>query len=115
MTLVPEGLKAALGKVIRDPQDLLDSQVCCSTNHFGLLGSAVTELPLLSPVFLKGASGPRGLVGFGRPGNQGIQGKPGPPGDPGQRGNAGPPGVCDMSMCYQMYDLREHYRKGPSV
>ncbi|XP_056868130.1 collagen alpha-1(XXI) chain [Takifugu flavidus] len=62
-----------------------------------------------------GASGPRGFDGVGRPGNQGIPGKPGPPGDPGQRGNPGPPGVCDMSMCYQTYDLREHYRKGPNM
>ncbi|XP_034718296.1 collagen alpha-1(XXI) chain [Etheostoma cragini] len=62
-----------------------------------------------------GIQGPRGFDGIGHPGNQGIPGKPGPPGHPGKRGNPGLPGVCDMSMCYQMYNVREHYSKGPNV
>nr|XP_029133786.1 collagen alpha-1(XXI) chain-like [Labrus bergylta] len=62
-----------------------------------------------------GIQGPRGFDGVGHPGNQGIPGKPGPPGDPGKRGNPGLPGVCDLSMCYQTYNLREHYSKGPNV
>ncbi|XP_053715725.1 collagen alpha-1(XXI) chain-like [Synchiropus splendidus] len=62
-----------------------------------------------------GVQGPRGFDGIGHPGNQGIPGKPGPPGDPGKRGYPGVPGVCDASTCYQTYDLREHYSKGPNV
>lgn len=62
-----------------------------------------------------GIRGPRGFDGIGQPGSQGIPGKPGPPGDPGKRGSPGLPGVCDVSMCYQTYDLREHYSKGPDV
>nr|XP_046227047.1 collagen alpha-1(XXI) chain [Scatophagus argus] len=62
-----------------------------------------------------GIQGPRGFDGIGHPGNQGIPGKPGPPGDPGKRGNPGLPGICDVSMCYQTYNLREHYSKGPNV
>ncbi|KAE8280128.1 Collagen alpha-1(XXI) chain Precursor [Larimichthys crocea] len=62
-----------------------------------------------------GIQGPRGFDGIGHPGNQGIPGKPGPPGDSGKRGNPGLPGVCDASMCYQTYNLREHYSKGPNV
>lgn len=66
-------------------------------------------------LFITGASGPRGFDGIGQPGNQGFPGKPGPQGDPGKRGNQGPPGICDISMCYQTYDLGEHYRKGPNM
>ncbi|XP_051910160.1 collagen alpha-1(XXI) chain [Hippocampus zosterae] len=62
-----------------------------------------------------GARGPRGFDGIGQPGNQGIPGKPGPPGDPGKRGNPGTPGICDLSVCYQTYNLREHYSKGPNI
>lgn len=62
-----------------------------------------------------GIQGPRGFDGIGHPGNQGIPGKPGPPGDPGKRGSPGLPGMCDISMCYQTYNLREHYSKGPNV
>ncbi|TKS88065.1 Collagen alpha-1(XXI) chain [Collichthys lucidus] len=62
-----------------------------------------------------GIQGPRGFDGIGHPGNQGIPGKPGPPGDSGKRGNPGLPGVCDASMCYQTYNLREHYSKGPNI
>ncbi|XP_070709368.1 collagen alpha-1(XXI) chain [Pempheris klunzingeri] len=62
-----------------------------------------------------GIQGPRGFDGIGYPGNQGIPGKPGPPGDPGKQGHQGLPGVCDISMCYQTYNLREHYSKGPNV
>ncbi|XP_071342022.1 collagen alpha-1(XXI) chain [Trachinotus anak] len=62
-----------------------------------------------------GIQGPRGFDGIGHPGNQGIPGKPGPPGDPGKRGSPGFPGVCDVSMCYQTYNLREHYSKGPNI
>ncbi|XP_070784405.1 collagen alpha-1(XXI) chain [Enoplosus armatus] len=62
-----------------------------------------------------GIQGPRGFDGTGHPGNQGMPGKPGPPGDPGKRGSPGFPGVCDVSMCYQTYNLREHYSKGPNV
>ncbi|XP_070842227.1 collagen alpha-1(XXI) chain [Chaetodon trifascialis] len=67
------------------------------------------------PPGLPGIQGPRGFDGIGHPGNQGIPGKPGPPGDLGKRGNPGLPGVCDISMCYQTYNLREHYSKGPNV
>ncbi|CAI5673990.1 unnamed protein product [Oreochromis niloticus] len=63
----------------------------------------------------QGIQGPRGFDGTGQPGNQGIPGKPGPPGDPGKRGSPGLPGVCDISMCYQTYNLREHYSKGPHI
>ncbi|XP_068565560.1 collagen alpha-1(XXI) chain [Cebidichthys violaceus] len=62
-----------------------------------------------------GIQGPRGFDGIGHPGNQGIPGKPGPLGEPGKRGHPGLPGVCDVSMCYQTYNLREHYSKGPNV
>ncbi|XP_067434340.1 collagen alpha-1(XXI) chain-like [Thunnus thynnus] len=62
-----------------------------------------------------GVQGPRGFDGIGHPGNQGIPGEPGPPGDPGKQGNPGLPGICDVSMCYQTYNLREHYSKGPNV
>ncbi|KAK2858581.1 hypothetical protein Q5P01_003201 [Channa striata] len=62
-----------------------------------------------------GIQGPRGFDGIGHPGNQGIPGKPGPPGYPGKRGSPGVPGVCDISICYQTYNLREHYSKGPNV
>ncbi|CAK6972407.1 collagen alpha-1(XXI) chain-like [Scomber scombrus] len=62
-----------------------------------------------------GVQGPRGFDGIGHPGNDGIPGKPGPPGEPGKRGNPGIPGICDISMCYQTYNLREHYSKGPNV
>ncbi|KAK9528075.1 hypothetical protein VZT92_014571 [Zoarces viviparus] len=62
-----------------------------------------------------GIQGPRGFDGMGHPGNQGIPGKPGPLGEPGKRGHPGIPGVCDVSMCYQTYNLREHYSKGPNV
>ncbi|XP_040921999.1 collagen alpha-1(XXI) chain [Toxotes jaculatrix] len=62
-----------------------------------------------------GIQGPRGFDGIGHPGNQGIPGKPGPPGHPGKRGSTGLPGMCDVSMCYQTYNLREHYSKGPNV
>lgn len=62
-----------------------------------------------------GIQGPRGFDGMGHPGNEGIPGKPGLPGDHGKRGNPGLPGVCDPSMCYQTYNLREHYSKGPNI
>ncbi|XP_061661525.1 collagen alpha-1(XXI) chain-like [Syngnathoides biaculeatus] len=62
-----------------------------------------------------GARGQRGFDGVGQPGNQGIPGKPGPPGESGKRGNPGTPGLCDLSMCYQTYNLREHYSKGPNI
>ncbi|XP_068438250.1 collagen alpha-1(XXI) chain [Clinocottus analis] len=62
-----------------------------------------------------GIQGPRGFDGIGHPGNQGIPGKPGPLGQPGKRGHPGLSGVCDVSMCYQTYNLREHYSKGPNV
>ncbi|XP_072234891.1 uncharacterized protein [Leuresthes tenuis] len=62
-----------------------------------------------------GIQGPRGFDGIGQPGNQGIPGNQGPPGYPGKRGSQGLPGICDLSMCYQTYSLREHYSKGPNV
>ncbi|XP_034428699.1 collagen alpha-1(XXI) chain [Hippoglossus hippoglossus] len=62
-----------------------------------------------------GIQGSRGFDGIGHSGNQGIPGKQGPQGDPGKRGSSGAPGVCDISMCYQTYNLREHYSKGPNV
>lgn len=64
---------------------------------------------------LPGIQGPRGFDGIGHPGSQGIPGKPGPPGDPGKRGSPGPTGTCDASVCYQTYQQRERYSKGPSV
>ncbi|XP_077081096.1 uncharacterized protein LOC143733313 isoform X2 [Siphateles boraxobius] len=61
-----------------------------------------------------GIQGPRGSDGVGVPGPPGITGKSGTPGVPGKPGPQGPTGVCDMSICYQSYNLRdEHYRKGP--
>lgn len=62
-----------------------------------------------------GIQGPRGFDGIGYPGNQGIPGKPGLPGDPGKQGSPGLPGVCDVTMCYRTYNLRQHYSKGPDV
>uniref|UniRef100_A0A3P9HBL9 Collagen alpha-1(XXI) chain n=1 Tax=Oryzias latipes TaxID=8090 RepID=A0A3P9HBL9_ORYLA len=67
------------------------------------------------PTGLKGIQGPRGFDGIGYPGNHGIPGKPGSPGEPGKRGSPGLPGACDASMCYQAYNLRELYSKGPEV
>ncbi|KAJ0022780.1 hypothetical protein NQD34_014914 [Periophthalmus magnuspinnatus] len=61
-----------------------------------------------------GSQGLRGFDGTGHPGVPGPQGKQGPPGYPGKRGGPGLPGVCDVSMCYQSYNLRDHYSKGPS-
>ncbi|XP_016107026.1 collagen alpha-1(XXI) chain [Sinocyclocheilus grahami] len=61
-----------------------------------------------------GIQGPRGSDGIGIPGPPGIPGKSGAPGIPGKQGPPGPAGVCDMSICYQSYDLRdERYSKGP--
>ncbi|XP_057179067.1 collagen alpha-1(XXI) chain [Triplophysa rosa] len=61
-----------------------------------------------------GMQGPRGSDGIGFPGPPGIPGKSGIPGVPGKQGPPGPAGVCDMSICYQAYNLRgEHYSKGP--
>ncbi|XP_026094061.1 collagen alpha-1(XXI) chain-like [Carassius auratus] len=61
-----------------------------------------------------GIQGPRGSDGIGIPGPPGITGKSGAPGVPGKQGPPGPAGVCDMSICYQSYDLREErYSKGP--
>ncbi len=58
--------------------------------------------------------GPRGSDGIGITGPPGISGKYGTPGIPGKQGPPGPAGVCDMSICYQSYDLRdERYSKGP--
>lgn len=74
-----------------------------------------TFAPILFFLISAGIQGPRGFDGIGHPGNQGIPGKPGPPGYPGKRGSPGLPGVCDVSMCYQTYNLREHYSKGPNV
>lgn len=74
-----------------------------------------TFAAILSFLITAGIQGPRGFDGIGHPGNQGIPGKPGPPGYPGKRGSPGLPGVCDVSMCYQTYNLREHYSKGPNV
>ncbi|XP_036073245.1 collagen alpha-1(XXI) chain [Oryzias melastigma] len=67
------------------------------------------------PAGQPGIQGPRGFDGIGYPGNHGTPGKPGPPGEPGKRGSPGLPGACDASMCYQAYNLREHYIKGPEV
>lgn len=61
-----------------------------------------------------GMQGPHGSDGIGFPGPPGIAGKSGIPGVPGKQGPPGPAGVCDMSICYQAYNLRgEHYSKGP--
>ena len=81
-----------------------------STAVFSIIFSYFSSLLITA-----GIQGPRGFDGIGHPGNEGVPGKPGPPGDPGKRGNPGPPGVCDASMCYQTYNLREHYSKGPNV
>ncbi|KAG9276700.1 collagen alpha-1(XXI) chain-like [Astyanax mexicanus] len=62
-----------------------------------------------------GIQGPRGSDGIGLPGPPGMPGKSGSPGIPGKRGAPGPAGVCDMSICYQAYNLREdRYSKGPN-
>ncbi|XP_067291571.1 collagen alpha-1(XXI) chain [Pseudorasbora parva] len=61
-----------------------------------------------------GIQGPRGSDGIGVPGPPGIAGKSGSPGIPGKPGPPGPSGVCDMSICYQSYNLRDElYSKGP--
>lgn len=62
-----------------------------------------------------GIQGARGFDGVGYPGSQGIPGKPGPAGIPGKLGIPGLPGVCDLSMCYQTYDVRDSYSKGPNI
>ncbi|KAL7887572.1 hypothetical protein AOLI_G00052930 [Acnodon oligacanthus] len=62
-----------------------------------------------------GIQGPRGSDGIGLPGPPGMPGKSGSPGIPGKRGAPGPTGVCDMSICYQAYNLRDdRYSKGPN-
>ncbi|KAI4872569.1 hypothetical protein NFI96_022284 [Prochilodus magdalenae] len=62
-----------------------------------------------------GIEGPRGSDGIGLPGPPGMPGKSGSPGIPGKRGAQGPAGVCDMSICYQAYNLRDdRYSKGPN-
>ncbi|XP_076827467.1 uncharacterized protein LOC143474072 [Brachyhypopomus gauderio] len=67
------------------------------------------------PAGQPGIQGPRGIDGIGLPGPPGMTGKSGSPGTPGKRGAPGPAGVCDMSSCYQAYNLRnEHYSKGPN-
>ncbi|XP_053350878.1 collagen alpha-1(XXI) chain [Clarias gariepinus] len=63
----------------------------------------------------RGIQGSHGIDGIGLPGPSGPPGKSGSPGLPGKRGAPGPAGVCDMSICYQAYNLREqHYSKGPN-
>ncbi|XP_045076953.1 collagen alpha-1(XXI) chain-like [Coregonus clupeaformis] len=67
------------------------------------------------PTGQSGVQGPRGSDGIGRPGPQGMPGKSGSPGMPGKQGSSGLPGVCDMSSCYQTYNLRnDPYSKGPN-
>ncbi|XP_035269109.1 collagen alpha-1(XXI) chain [Anguilla anguilla] len=62
-----------------------------------------------------GLQGPHGRDGEGLPGLTGIPGKAGMPGTPGKRGPPGQAGVCDMSVCYQAYNLRENqFSKGPN-
>ncbi|XP_060776832.1 collagen alpha-1(XXI) chain [Neoarius graeffei] len=63
----------------------------------------------------RGIPGLHGTDGIGLPGPPGTPGKSGSPGLPGKRGAPGPAGVCDMSICYPAYNLREeHYSKGPN-
>ncbi|KAI5106540.1 collagen alpha-1(XXI) chain-like isoform X1 [Silurus meridionalis] len=63
----------------------------------------------------RGFPGRDGTDGIGLPGPPGAPGKSGFPGLPGKRGAPGPAGVCDMSICYPAYNLREeHYSKGPN-
>ncbi|KAB5586499.1 hypothetical protein PHYPO_G00002420 [Pangasianodon hypophthalmus] len=63
----------------------------------------------------RGIQGLHGTDGIGLPGPPGTPGKSGSPGLPGKRGAPGPAGVCDMSICYPAYNLREeHYSKGPN-
>ncbi|XP_017341298.1 collagen alpha-1(XXI) chain [Ictalurus punctatus] len=63
----------------------------------------------------RGIQGLHGTDGIGLPGPPGTPGKTGSPGLPGKRGAPGPAGVCDMSICYAAYNLREeHYSKGPN-
>ncbi|XP_047666682.1 collagen alpha-1(XXI) chain [Tachysurus fulvidraco] len=63
----------------------------------------------------RGIEGRSGTDGIGFPGPPGMPGKSGSPGLPGKRGAPGPAGVCDMSICYPAYNLREeHYSKGPN-
>lgn len=77
--------------------------------------TAVFDLDFFFFCITTGIQGPRGFDGIGHAGNQGIPGEPGPSGEPGKRGHPGLPGVCDVSMCYQNYNLREQYSKGPNV
>ncbi|KAJ8376531.1 hypothetical protein SKAU_G00071110 [Synaphobranchus kaupii] len=62
-----------------------------------------------------GLQGPGGRDGEGLSGPPGFPGKLGMPGTPGKRGPPGPAGLCDMSMCYQAYNLMENqFSKGPN-
>nr|XP_023689318.1 collagen alpha-1(XXI) chain-like [Paramormyrops kingsleyae] len=62
-----------------------------------------------------GLQGPPGQDGEGLAGSPGLPGQAAPPGIPGKRGAPGPPGVCDMSLCYQVYSSRENrFSKGPN-
>ncbi|XP_056595060.1 collagen alpha-1(XXI) chain [Triplophysa dalaica] len=61
-----------------------------------------------------GMQGPRGSDGIGFPGSPGMPGKSGILGVPGKQGLPGQDGVCDMSICYHVFNPRgERYNKGP--
>lgn len=85
------------------------------TNVYAATGEeSCVSVRLCIPSTPTGMQGPHGSDGIGIPGPPGILGKSGAPGIPGKQGPPGPAGVCDMSICYQSYDLRdERYSKGP--
>ncbi|KAK1794918.1 hypothetical protein P4O66_010111 [Electrophorus voltai] len=61
------------------------------------------------PTGQPGIQGPHGIDGIGLQGPPGMPGKSGSPGTPGKRGDPGPAGVCDISICYQVYNLRNEH------
>nr|XP_015209590.1 PREDICTED: collagen alpha-1(XXI) chain-like [Lepisosteus oculatus] len=93
----PQGIKGDIG-----PKGDKGSK---GEGHFGLPG----------PPGPPGAQGPQGRDGEGTPGSPGNEGKPGMPGIPGKRGPPGHPGTCDVTLCYNMYNLRDNrFSKGPN-
>uniref|UniRef100_A0A4W4EVR6 VWFA domain-containing protein n=1 Tax=Electrophorus electricus TaxID=8005 RepID=A0A4W4EVR6_ELEEL len=64
---------------------------------------------LTHSVSTTGIQGPHGIDGIGLQGPPGMPGKSGSPGTPGKRGDPGPAGVCDISICYQVYNLRNEH------
>ncbi|MBN3294828.1 COLA1 protein, partial [Amia calva] len=79
----------------------------------GSKGEGHTGLP--GPTGSPGPHGTQGRDGEGLPGPPGDQGKAGAAGIPGKRGPPGHPGVCDMTLCYNTFELRQNrFSKGPN-